>query len=79
MLTKPTSRGPKNYLTTFTIPALLSPGAPPTAITVPVCAPGAFHRHRQRLTDFVAGIAMGDRMHCETLLSPETYLKLLRT
>ncbi len=38
----------------------------------------AFRRHGQRLTDFVADIAMGDRGYCETLLNPATYLKLLQ-
>jgi len=38
----------------------------------------AFRRHGQRLADFVADIAMGDRGYCETLLNPASYLKLLR-
>ncbi|MBN8709578.1 MAG: geranylgeranyl reductase family protein [Verrucomicrobia bacterium] len=38
----------------------------------------AFRRHGQRLADFVADIALGDRGYCETLLNPASYLKLLR-
>ncbi|PTX98284.1 geranylgeranyl reductase [Spartobacteria bacterium LR76] len=38
----------------------------------------AFRHHGQRLTDFVADIAMGDRGYCGTLLNSASYLKLLR-
>jgi geranylgeranyl reductase family protein len=38
----------------------------------------AFRRHGQRLVDFVADIAAGDRGYCETLLKSASYLKLLR-